>query len=64
MPRIRVSYFKENNASQRVIVKLGFMYEKDGNYDATLLNKVFDEPKYVLKREDYLKRSKSHMKRK
>ena len=33
VPCIRVSHFKENNASQRVIKKLGFIYEKDGTYD-------------------------------
>jgi RimJ/RimL family protein N-acetyltransferase len=48
VPRIRVSHFKENNASQRVIEKLGFIYEKDGKYNATALNKVFDERQYVL----------------
>jgi RimJ/RimL family protein N-acetyltransferase len=37
--RIRVSHFKENNASQRVIEKPGFLYEKDGTYNATLLKK-------------------------
>jgi [ribosomal protein S5]-alanine N-acetyltransferase len=40
VPRICVSHFKENNASQRVIEKLGFTYEKDGTYNATLL-KIF-----------------------
>ena len=64
VPRIRVSHFKENNASQRVIEKLGFIYEKDGNYNARLLNKVFDERKYVLTKEDYLDRSKSALKSK
>ncbi len=64
VPRIRVSHFKENNASQRVIEKLGFIYEKDGTYNATLLNKVFDERQYVLTREEYLKCSKSPLKRK
>jgi [ribosomal protein S5]-alanine N-acetyltransferase len=39
VPRIRVSHFKENNASQRVIENLGFIYEKDGTYDATSLKK-------------------------
>ena len=62
VPRIRVSHFKENNASQRVIEKLGFIYEKDGTYDASLLNKVFDERKYFLSKEDYLDRSKSTLK--
>jgi RimJ/RimL family protein N-acetyltransferase len=64
VPRIRLSHFKENNASQRVIEKLGFIYEKDGTYDATLLNKVFDERQYVLTSEDYTKCSKSLLKRK
>jgi RimJ/RimL family protein N-acetyltransferase len=64
VPSIRVSRFKENNASQRVIEKLGFIYEKDGTYDATLLNIVFDERKYVLTKEDYMKRSRSPLKRK
>lgn len=59
IPRIRVAHFKENIASQRVIEKLGFTYEKDGTYHATLLNKVFDERKYILTREDYINRSKS-----
>jgi len=48
VPRIRVSHFKENNVSQIVIEKLGFIYEKDGKYNATALNKVFDERQYVL----------------
>ena len=64
VPRIRVSHFKENIASQGVIEKLGFIYEKDGTYDANLLNKVFDERQYVLTKEDYMKRSKSSLKRK
>jgi len=64
VPRIRVSHFKDNNASQRVIEKLGFIYVKDGTYDATLLNKVFDERKYVLTKEDYMKSSKSFLRRK
>ena len=59
VPRIRVAHFKENAASQRVIEKLGFTYEKDGIYHATLLNKVFDERKYVLTNQDYNRRSKS-----
>ena len=62
VPRIRVSHFKENDASQRVIEKLGFIYEKDGTYDAILLNRVFDERKYVLTKEDYMKRYKSPLK--
>jgi ribosomal-protein-alanine N-acetyltransferase len=48
VPRVRVSHFKEYIASQRVIEKLGFIYEKDGTYDATLLNKVFHERQYFL----------------
>jgi [ribosomal protein S5]-alanine N-acetyltransferase len=48
VPRIRVSHFKENIASQRAIEKLGFIYEKDGTYDATLLNKVFHKRQYFL----------------
>ena len=64
MPRIRVSQFKENHASQRVIEKLGFSYEKDGTYKATLLYKVFDERQYVLTKEDYIKRYNSQLKRK
>jgi RimJ/RimL family protein N-acetyltransferase len=59
VPRIRVSHFKENYASHRVIEKLGFIYKKDAIYDAILLNKVFDERQYVLTREDYMKRSNS-----
>lgn len=59
IPRIRVAHFKENIASQRVIEKLGFTYEKDGTYHATSLNKVFDDRKYILTREDYINRSKS-----
>jgi [ribosomal protein S5]-alanine N-acetyltransferase len=59
VPRIRVNHFKENIASQRVIEKLGFIYEKDGTYNATLINKVFDERKYFLTKEDYVRRSKS-----
>lgn len=59
VPRIRVAHFKENIASQRVIEKLGFTYEKDGTYHATLLDKVFDERKYILTKEDYMSRSKS-----
>ena len=47
MPRISVSHFKENNTSQRVIEKPGFIYDKDGTYVDTLLNKVFDERQYV-----------------
>jgi hypothetical protein len=47
-----------------VIEKLGFIYEKDGTYNATLLSKVFDERQYVLTREDYIKRSKSPLKSK
>ena len=61
VPRIRVSHFKENIASQRVIEKLGFTYEKDGHYKATLLNQVFEERKYILTKEDYSSRSKSAM---
>jgi [ribosomal protein S5]-alanine N-acetyltransferase len=57
VPRILVSHFKENNASQRVIEKLGFIYKKDGTYNATLLKKFFDERQYVLTKEDYMKRS-------
>jgi RimJ/RimL family protein N-acetyltransferase len=64
VPRIRVSHFKEYNASHRVIEKLGFIYEKDGTYNATLLNKIFDESQYVLTKEDYMKRFKSSLKRK
>ncbi len=64
VPRIRVSHFKENNASQRVIEKLGFIYVKDGKYNATALNKVFDERQYVLTKEDYMKLSRSSLKRK
>jgi len=64
VPRIRVSHFKENNASERVIEKLGFIYEKDGTYVAALLNKVFDERQYVLTKEEYLKRYKSQLKMK
>jgi ribosomal-protein-alanine N-acetyltransferase len=64
VPRTRVSHFKENDASQRVIEKLRLIYEKDGTYDATLLNKIFDGCKYVLTKEDYMKRSKSPLKRK
>lgn len=59
VPRIRVAHFKENIPSQRVIEKLGFTYEKDGTYHATLLDKVFDERKYVVTQEDYISRSKS-----
>jgi ribosomal-protein-alanine N-acetyltransferase len=62
--RICVSHFKENYASQRVIEKLGFIYEKDGTYNAIALNKVFDERQYVLTKEDYMKRYKSQLKRK
>jgi [ribosomal protein S5]-alanine N-acetyltransferase len=64
VPRIRVSHFKENITSQRVIEKLGFIYVKDGKYDATLLNKVFDERQFVLTKEDYMKSSKSSLRRK
>jgi RimJ/RimL family protein N-acetyltransferase len=53
VPHIRVSHFKVNHASQRVIEKLGFIYEKDGTYVATLLDKVFDERQYVLTKEYY-----------
>jgi RimJ/RimL family protein N-acetyltransferase len=64
VPRIRVSHFKENNASQRVIEKLGFIYEKDGTYVATSLNKFFDESQYVQTKENYMKRYKSQLKMK
>jgi [ribosomal protein S5]-alanine N-acetyltransferase len=64
VPRIRVSHFKENNDSQRVIKKLEFIYERDGTYDATLLNKFFDERQYVQTKEDYMKCYKSQLKRK
>jgi [ribosomal protein S5]-alanine N-acetyltransferase len=59
VPRIRVAHFKENMASQRVIEKLGFIYEKDGHYTTTLLQQVFEERKYILTKEDYNNRSKS-----
>lgn len=59
VPRIRVAHFKQNIGSQRVIEKLGFSYVKDGLYQATLLNKVFEERKYVMTKDDYINRSKS-----
>jgi RimJ/RimL family protein N-acetyltransferase len=64
VPRIRVSHFKEDNASQRVIEKIGFIYENDCTCAATILNKFFDEHKYVLTKEDYMKRYKSQLKSK
>jgi len=64
VPRIHVSHFKENNYSWIVIEKLGFIYEKDGSYDAILINRVFDEHQNLLTKEDYMKHSKSPLKRK
>jgi ribosomal-protein-alanine N-acetyltransferase len=62
VPLFRVSHFKENHASQRVIEKLRFIYEKDGTYDASLLNEISDKRQYVLTKEDYMKRFKSSLK--
>jgi RimJ/RimL family protein N-acetyltransferase len=58
VPRIHVSHFKENSASQRVIEEFEFIYEKDGTCYASLL-KNFDERQYVLTKEDCIKRFES-----
>lgn len=46
-----VEHFVENVQSRRVIEKCGFRFVKNGVYHAKLLNKYFDELRYILMKE-------------
>ena len=48
LDRIVCSHFVENNASKRVIEKMGFAFARDDIYHSKALNQDFDEKKYVL----------------
>jgi len=41
-------HFMENSQSRRVIEKIGFEFVMNGEYHAKLLNKTFDEMRYIL----------------
>lgn len=47
-------HFTFNNQSRSVVQKCGFKFHGDGIYKATLLDKTFEEKKYLLTKEDYL----------
>jgi len=47
------SHFVENLQSQRVIQKCGFTFYGKGVYEAKLLDKSFDEIKYIMTKNDY-----------
>lgn len=50
-----IEHFKENERSQRVILKTGYTYIKDAVYDAVQLQKQIDCKRYILLKEDYQK---------
>ena len=52
---IEVAHFIENDASKRIIEKLGFKFEKEGTYSSEALNKTFHSRFYRLTKEQYLK---------
>jgi ribosomal-protein-alanine N-acetyltransferase len=43
-------HFTQNNQSRRVIEKIGFKFVTKGTYHAKLLDKTFDEMRYILVR--------------
>jgi len=43
-----IEHFVENTQSKRVIEKCGFKFVKEGRYHAKLLDKYFDELRYIL----------------
>ena len=45
---IACNHFLDNNQSRRVIEKLGFAYDSNGIFKSTLLEKDFEEKRYVL----------------
>lgn len=52
---IEVAHFIENDASKRIIEKLGFKFEKEGTYSSEALNKNFHSRFYRLTKNQYLK---------
>ncbi|HOB20475.1 MAG TPA: GNAT family N-acetyltransferase [Candidatus Atribacteria bacterium] len=48
---LTVSHFIFNNQSRRVIEKCGFSFVKKGQYHAKLLQKTFEDMKYILLRQ-------------
>jgi ribosomal-protein-alanine N-acetyltransferase len=52
---LTVGHFVGNTKSKRVIEKTHFMYETTGTYHSNALDKDFDELKYVLTKEVFLK---------
>ncbi|HOQ13784.1 MAG: GNAT family N-acetyltransferase [Eubacteriales bacterium] len=53
---LTVGHFIENNRSRRVIEKCGFKFFKNDKYVAVQLDKTFDDAKYTLTRDDWMKR--------
>jgi len=48
-----IEHFVDNMQSRRVIEKCGFTFVKEGRYHAKLLDKFFDELRYVLLKQDW-----------
>jgi len=48
MEAFSIEHFVENVQSRRVIEKCGFTFVREGKYHAKLLDKYFDELRYVL----------------
>lgn len=46
-------HFSENMQSKRVVEKCGFVFYGKGVYEAPLLNKTFDNMKYIMTKNDY-----------
>lgn len=58
---LTVRHFIENVRSRRVIEKCGFKFLRTGKYVAEQLDKTFDDAKYILTREDWMKRKQRWM---
>ena len=52
---LEVAHFIENVASKRIIEKLGFEFQNEGNYTSEALNKTFHSRFYRLTKDQYLK---------
>ncbi|MCL2573752.1 MAG: GNAT family N-acetyltransferase [Defluviitaleaceae bacterium] len=46
-------HFAENMQSKRVIQKCGFAFHGKGIFEAKLINKTFDDMKYIMTKNDY-----------
>ncbi len=53
---ITIEHFVDNKQSQRVIEKCGGVFYKNDVFDAKLLGKKFDTKRYLILKEDYMRR--------